>query len=364
MDFYIKKNATLPVIKMLIVRDGRSDYHNFDNLSNSEILFSMFDIEKKIIKTASRPTQIVIQKNSKGYDEYWVQYAFKARDTKTPGVFKAQFSIKNSTGEVILPLSEDVFIYVQDSFVNLEECCRKIQIVSPTPTLTPTATPTPTPTPTPTLIPSTCFAYVVAEPQDSLNSLTNLGSYMYYEADGITPDVNVDWYGFGNSGSWADPTSINYSYTLSKYISYSGFSQSVGNFVSPQLIKGGINQNGYIIDDAFGCSVNQYSFGSIEVPISLVNPNIQYLYTIWIPLDCVNNEMENMILEIGYNSSPCSFDAVATPDPIISQTNVTVSNSSTIPTGEYRVLYCSNTALLPITIPTNNNIYFKGVNKT
>ncbi len=29
MNFDIKKNATLPVLKLAVVKDGRSDYNNF-----------------------------------------------------------------------------------------------------------------------------------------------------------------------------------------------------------------------------------------------------------------------------------------------------------------------------------------------
>jgi hypothetical protein len=361
MDFFIKKNATLPTIKMLVVRDGRSDYHNFDNLTGSTILFSMINTETGIYKIASKQAQIIVESNSQNEIEHFIQYQFTPNDTKKVGVYKGQFSIVTSQGEIALQLKDDIKIFVQDSFVNLESCCKKTPQVTPTPTAS--STPTPTPTPTPTAQPI-CFAYVVAEPQDVTTSLANLGSYMYYQNDGVTPDTSVDWYGFGNSGSWADPTSAKYSDTLAKYIAYSGFTNSVGDFISPQLLKEQINQNPYSILDNFGCSVNQYSFGSVEIPVSLINKNIQYLYTVWIPLDCVGGTMENMILEIGYNSSPCSFDAVATPDPIISQTDVTVGIGASIPAGTYRVLYCSSTALLPISTPTNNNIYFKGVNKT
>jgi hypothetical protein len=370
MDFYIKKKATLPKLKMMVMRDGRSDYHHLDNLSGSTILFTMLNTETGILKIASKPAQIITGYSETNEIEYYVQYNFTPNDTKNVGVFKGQFSLKNDDGEIILPLKEDIRVFVQESFVSIESCCKKIPILTPTPTPTPTSTPiitptaTPVITPTPTLIPSTCFAYVVAEPQDTTLSLPSLGNYMYYLADGVTPDTSVDWYGFGNSGSWADPTSPKYSDTLAKYISYSGFSSSTNNFISPSLLKGQINENSYPISDDFGCSYNQYSFGSIEVSTSLLNINLQYLYTIWIPLSCVGGSMENMTLEVGYNSTPCSFDTIATPDPIISQTNVVVGSGAAIPSGIYRVLYCSSTTLLPITIPTNNNIYFKGVNKT
>ncbi len=32
MEFLIKKNATLPLLKLQVVKDGRSDYNNFMKL--------------------------------------------------------------------------------------------------------------------------------------------------------------------------------------------------------------------------------------------------------------------------------------------------------------------------------------------
>ena len=47
MEFYIKKNATLPVLKIQVVKDGRSDYNNFmDMIEESAIFFSMVNVER------------------------------------------------------------------------------------------------------------------------------------------------------------------------------------------------------------------------------------------------------------------------------------------------------------------------------
>jgi hypothetical protein len=44
MEFYIKKNATLPLLKMQVVRDGRSEYQTFmDSLGDASIFFSMIN---------------------------------------------------------------------------------------------------------------------------------------------------------------------------------------------------------------------------------------------------------------------------------------------------------------------------------
>ena len=241
---------------------------------------------------------------------------------------------------------------------------------TPTPTLTPTPTPTPTLTPTPTPTPTVppIYAYVVPEPQDNGDSSTSvykLGSYMYY-LSGATVDTNVSWNGYGSSGGWADPTSVNYSYMMNKYISYSGFtSGSSGNFITPiSSFKGLIRQSSGIGTDSFGCSVNQYTFETITVSTSNINPNEYYFYSVWIPLSGVGGSMTNMTIQLGYSSPPCAFDVTLTPDTTISSTNVTVTSGAAIPAGVYRVLYCSSSTLLPSSTPAINNIYFKGDTKS
>ena len=60
MEFYIKKNATLPVLKIQVVKDGRSDYNNFmDMIEQSAIFFSMVNTETGIPKITTRPAGFV-----------------------------------------------------------------------------------------------------------------------------------------------------------------------------------------------------------------------------------------------------------------------------------------------------------------
>ena len=60
MDFFIKKNATLPLLKLQVVKDGRSDYNSFMKLIEvSSIYFSMTDLETGIPKIMSRPAGFV-----------------------------------------------------------------------------------------------------------------------------------------------------------------------------------------------------------------------------------------------------------------------------------------------------------------
>jgi hypothetical protein len=176
MEFYIKKNATLPILKVSINRDGRSDYRNGYNISlDSEIFFSLVDSETNLPKILRKPAGIIPNTNpqTSADTEYFVYYQFNTRDTKKSGKFYGDFQLSESDGRSILPLTDKITIYILDSFI-LEDngggsdpyipvipCCNDQNILpsetpipSKTPTLTPTKTTTPSPTPSVTVSPS------------------------------------------------------------------------------------------------------------------------------------------------------------------------------------------------------------------
>ena len=121
MDFFIKKNATLPVLKLQVVKDGRSDYNKFmDMIEESAIFFSMVDVETGIPKISSRPAGFVektfIDPNSK--PEYYVYYRFNSSDTNTPGLYEGEFTLLNESGTQILPIQDKLFIKIGKKYVN------------------------------------------------------------------------------------------------------------------------------------------------------------------------------------------------------------------------------------------------------
>lgn len=172
MEFFIKKNATLPLLKLQVVKDGRSDYNNFmELLETSTIFFSMVNSDSGVLKIVSKPAGFVEKTflDPNAEPEYYIYYQFTNTDTNTVGKFEGQFLIKTYDGNIILPIREKLFIYIQDSFIadNLEyitcytseyPCCVDPSFPTPTntptPSITPTLTPTPTITPTPTLTPT------------------------------------------------------------------------------------------------------------------------------------------------------------------------------------------------------------------
>ena len=120
MDFFIKKNATLPVLKLQVVKDGRSDYDSFMNtIELSAIFFSMVDIDTGIPKISSRPAGFVEKTflDPNAEPEYYIYYQFTPRDTNRVGRYEGQFMLRNDQGVLILPIREKLIINVQESFI-------------------------------------------------------------------------------------------------------------------------------------------------------------------------------------------------------------------------------------------------------
>jgi len=125
MEFFIKKNATLPVLKMQVVKDGRAGYLELmQSLEVSSIYFSMVDMETGIPKIVSAPCEIVNLILPEGASpEYYIYFKFTKYDTDTVGRYQGQFLIKNDEGNLILPIREELYINIQDSFISETACC-------------------------------------------------------------------------------------------------------------------------------------------------------------------------------------------------------------------------------------------------
>ena len=226
-----------------------------------------------------------------------------------------------------------------------------------TPTVTPTQTTTPTitPTNTPTPSPAAFSAYLFPEPQDS-TSLNNLGQYMFDTGA-------VAFFGWGNSGVPAGP---NYASDLAIYAKFSGWTGSNGNFItSVSSLNGPIRQASGAGVDSYGCPQNQYTFGSIQVTTSQVNPSIQYTYTVWIPLAGVGGTFTNMTVDVGTGSA-CSTTIIdnGVPDLTNAGVNVVVSSGSAIPAGTYRVLWMNELYSQPSAPPLTTTFWVKGDTKS
>ncbi len=117
MEWFIKKNATLPVIKVKLSQNGRSDYmKTMSILGESEVYFSMTDSETGIpkISTVSASTESGLTED--GQVEYYTYYQFKKNQTKKLGRFVGEFMVKNTDGTLFLPTTEKIYINIIESF--------------------------------------------------------------------------------------------------------------------------------------------------------------------------------------------------------------------------------------------------------
>ena len=116
MEFFIKQNSELPILKMKVVKDGRTDsWKLFDaDLDTATIRFSMKNEINGIPKILMNNAYIV-QKTKAHPDsltEYYIYYKWTKRDTKQKGRYVGEFHITNSTGELIAPIRENLYINI------------------------------------------------------------------------------------------------------------------------------------------------------------------------------------------------------------------------------------------------------------
>jgi len=120
MEFFIRKNSTLPLLKLQVVKNGRLDYNNFMSLiEQSALFFSMVDVESGVAKIVSRPAGFVEKTNvdPNADPEYYLYYQFQNRDTNRVGRYEGQFMLRSSDGVLILPIREKLYINVQESYI-------------------------------------------------------------------------------------------------------------------------------------------------------------------------------------------------------------------------------------------------------
>lgn len=150
------------------------------------------------------------------------------------------------------------------------------------------------------------------------------------------------------------------------YVQYPGWTGSSGNFITNVgTIKNSIRQASGSGTDSQGCSQNQYTFGSIGITTTMVNPSEQYVYTAWIPLAGVGGTFNNMTLDVGTGAA-CAVGIIdnGVPDPGNASINVTVPGGCVIPAGTYRVLWMNELYNQPTTPPLGATLWIKGDTKT
>lgn len=127
-EFSVRAGATLPVLRMELIEDGRYDFHKAkinNALQDSDVVFSMKDIETGILKV-SKAKAVIKNADTEGCeDRYIVEYDWQTRDTAKPGIYEGWFDIDfkgdvieegvdyPSAGRLRVPVSESLLIYVR-----------------------------------------------------------------------------------------------------------------------------------------------------------------------------------------------------------------------------------------------------------
>jgi hypothetical protein len=120
MDFYINKNATLPILKLELINDGRNDYGDFhDKLQDSKITFCMTDTSTGVKRIGGKEGLCFLKEptlNSEG-EEYYIGYQFSEKETKKAGTFVGDFTItfNDGSGTLIVPIKDELFIHVLEN---------------------------------------------------------------------------------------------------------------------------------------------------------------------------------------------------------------------------------------------------------
>jgi hypothetical protein len=266
MEFFIKKNSTLPILKVQVFKDSRNNFLEFANgLTGATITFSMYDEVTGVYKITDSPVslELVLDSNPPAY---YVVYQFTKNVTKKSGSYIGEFKIVQNTSEVtILPLREKLYINILESFVDTDTCCKPNRgeriIIKPSQTpkfsVTPTSTLTPTPTLTPTLTPTPTFGTITIDLEGqyspgSINALYRATANRTLDSDveifffntlgvNIGTPITISGSVIINSGNTIGTSyyTIPNSYTdLSKVSTFSGINYSVtGASVTVQVIS-------------------------------------------------------------------------------------------------------------------------------
>ena len=118
MEFFVRKNSTLPVVEVSFIKDGRSDYNYYDTLLTSNtIYFSMIDVETGVYKVVNGlATYSEITKS--------ITYQLTKKNTNKVGRYEIEITINNGSENIKLPLPQKLFLNITNSFSDADQCCK------------------------------------------------------------------------------------------------------------------------------------------------------------------------------------------------------------------------------------------------
>jgi hypothetical protein len=121
MEFFINKGATLNILKLELIQDGRNNFRDFfEKIQNADIFFSMSDVITGVKKIGKKraSTELVIPVDCVG-EEYYITYQFSEKETQKAGRYVGQFTIEflDGSGTLIAPIKEELFINILDGSI-------------------------------------------------------------------------------------------------------------------------------------------------------------------------------------------------------------------------------------------------------
>tara|TARA_R100000544_G_scaffold37040_1_gene26878 strand:+ start:510 stop:884 length:375 start_codon:yes stop_codon:yes gene_type:complete len=122
MNFNINKNATLPILNMELIKDGRYTYREFnDKVQNANIYFTMSNVDTGVSIVSKKKAKLTIKTQYDGCkdEEYYLTYQFTKKETSKPGTYVANFTLEflDGTGTIIVPIREELYIQVLDGSI-------------------------------------------------------------------------------------------------------------------------------------------------------------------------------------------------------------------------------------------------------
>lgn len=118
MEFFIRKSATLPIMKMELIHDGRNNFQKFfEKVQNSNITFCMKNVVDGKVKVGNKSAMCILKEGTD--DEYYIAYQFSARDTNTPGRYVGEFVIDflDDYGVLVAPVRDELFVNILEGSI-------------------------------------------------------------------------------------------------------------------------------------------------------------------------------------------------------------------------------------------------------
>jgi hypothetical protein len=116
MEFFIRKGATDPILKMRLIDDGKNDKSSFnDKLETATITFEMLDPKTGEYQILDSPCDVALRSKRYGYstDEIYITYRFTSQQTLITGKFEGKINITFDDGNLlIVPVKEKLYINI------------------------------------------------------------------------------------------------------------------------------------------------------------------------------------------------------------------------------------------------------------